>query len=90
MVNSLMIIGEFEMLVDKILRVSPKLFRGRLKSYPDWAKPSQASLAVKFLEKRRQRIAQMSEVDIQEAEIAFERFKVSINSDRPDDAKLYL
>lgn len=39
---------------------------------------------------RRQRLAQMSEVDNQDAEIAFERFKVSINSDRPDDAKLYL
>jgi hypothetical protein len=47
-------------------------------------------LAVKFFEKRRQRLAQMSEVDIQDAELAFERFKVSINSDRPDDAKLYL
>jgi hypothetical protein len=78
------------MLADKILRVSPEPFRNRLKSYPNWEKSSQSSLAVKFLEKRRQRLAQMSEVDIQDAEIAFERFKVSINSDRPDDAKLYL
>ncbi|MBD2178689.1 hypothetical protein H6F42_17355 [Pseudanabaena sp. FACHB-1998] len=78
------------MLADKILRVSPETFRNRLKSYPDWEKPTQVSLAMKFLEKRRQRLAQMSEVDIQDAELAFERFKVSINSDRPDDAKLYL
>ena len=78
------------MLADKILRVSPEVFRIKLKSYPDWEKPVQASLAVKFLEKRRQRLAQMSQVDIQDAEIAFERFKVSINGDRPDHAKLYL
>jgi hypothetical protein len=85
-----MIIGGFEMLADKILRISPEVFRNRLKSYPDWEKLSQSGLAVKFLEKRRQRLAQMSEVDIQDAEIAFERFKLSMNSDRPDDAKLYL
>ncbi len=78
------------MLADKILRVSPEAFRNRLKNYPNWEKSSQSSLAVKFLEKRRQRLALMSKVDIQDAEIAFERFKVSINSDRPDDAKLYL
>lgn len=78
------------MLADKIVRVSPEAFRNRLKSYPDWEKSSHSSLAVKFLEKRRQRLAQMSEVDIQDAELAFERFKVSINSDRPDNAKLYL
>ena len=78
------------MISDKILRVSPEAFRNRLKNYPNWEKSAQSSLAVKFLEKRRQRLAQMSEVDIQDAEIAFERFKVSINSDRPDDAKLYL
>jgi len=78
------------MLADKILRVSPEAFRNRLKSYPDWEKTSQSNLAVKFLEKRRQRLAQMTEVDIQDAELAFERFKVSINSDRPHDAKLYL
>ena len=78
------------MLADKILRVSPEAFRNRLKSYPDWEKPAQASLAMKFLEKRRQRLVQMTEVDIKDAELAFERFKVSINSDRPDDAKLYL
>jgi hypothetical protein len=85
-----MIIGGFEMLADKILRVAPETFRNRLKSYPDWEKSCQSGLAVKFLEKRRQRLAQMTEVDIQDAEIAFERFKVNINSDRPDDAKLYL
>lgn len=78
------------MLADKILRISPESFRDRVKSYPNWEKSSQSGLAVKFLEKRRQRIAQMTEMDIQDAEIAFERFKVSINSDRPDDAKLYL
>ncbi|NUN63481.1 hypothetical protein HCU40_01680 [Pseudanabaena biceps] len=78
------------MLADRMLHVSPESFRNRLKSYPDWDKHAQSGLAVKFLEKRRQRIAQMNEVDIQDAEIAFERFKVSINSDRPDNAKLYL
>ena len=78
------------MLADKTLWISPEAFRNRLKNYPNWEKSSQSILAVKFLEKRRQRLAQMSEVDIQNAEIAFERFKVSINSDRPDDAKLYL
>ncbi|PZU99852.1 MAG: hypothetical protein DCE90_00705 [Pseudanabaena sp.] len=78
------------MLADKILRVSPEAFRNRLKNYPDWEKPVSTSLAVKFLEKRRQRLAQMTEVDIQDAELIFERFKASINSDRPDDAKLYL
>lgn len=78
------------MVADKILRVSPEAFRKRLKNYPDWEKSAQSSLAVKFLEKRRQRLAQMSEVDIKNAEIALERFKVSINSDRPDHAKLYL
>ena len=62
----------------------------RRKNFPNWEKSSQSSLAVKFLEKRRQRLAQMTEVDIQDAELSFERFKVSINGDRPDDAKLYL
>jgi hypothetical protein len=90
MVDSLIIIGEFEMLADKVLRVSPEIFRHGLKNYPNWEKSSQSNLAVKFLEKRRQRLAQMTEVDIQNAELSFERFKVSINSDRPDDAKLYL
>lgn len=90
MVASLMSIGEFEMLADKIVRVSPEAFRNRLKSYPDREKPVRAGLAMKFSEKRRQRLAQMSEVDIQDAELAFERFKISINSDRPDGAKLYL
>ena len=78
------------MLADKILRVSPEAFWNRLKSYPDQEKSSQCSLAMKLLEKRRQRLAQMSEMDIQKAEIAFEIFKVSINSDPTDDAKLYL
>jgi hypothetical protein len=78
------------MIADKILRTSPEAFRNRLKNYPNWEKSSQSILAVKFLEKRRQRLAQMTEVDIQDAELAFERFKVSINSDCPDDAKLYL
>jgi len=83
-------IHDLAVVAERRSRISPEAFRNRLKSYPDWEKSSQSSLAVKFLEKRRQRLAQMPEVDIQNAEIAFERFKVSINSDRPDDAKLYL
>jgi hypothetical protein len=69
---------------------SSESFRSQFKNYPDWEKSSQSNLAMKFLETRQQRLAQMNEVEIQEAEIAFERFKESIDSDRPDDAKLYL
>ena len=65
-------------------------FHSRLKSYPDWEKSSQSNLALKFLERRKQKLVQMTEEKIQEAEIAFEHFKESINSDRPDNAKLYL
>ena len=78
------------MLAYKTLRVSPEAFRNKLKSYPDWENSSQSGLALKFLEKRRQRLAQMTEAEIQNNEITFERFKESINSDRPDNAKLYL
>jgi hypothetical protein len=69
---------------------SSESLRSQLKNYPDWEKSSQSNLAMKFLEKRRQRLAQMNEVEMQEAEIAFEHFKESIDSDRPDDVKLYL
>lgn len=65
-------------------------FQNQLKKYPNWEKSSQAILALQFLEKRRQRIAQMTEIETQEAEIFFERFKESIDSDRPKGAKLYL
>jgi hypothetical protein len=85
----LIILGGFKMLADKVLRVSTEAFQSKSKAYPDWQKSSQYRLVVKFLEKRRQRLAQMTEVDIQDAEIAFECFKVSITSDRPDEVKLY-
>lgn len=65
-------------------------FQNQLKNYADWEKSSKSTLALQFLEKRRQRLTQMTETETQEAEIFFERFKESINSDRPEDAKLYL
>jgi len=67
-----------------------ELFRLRLKSYPLWDNLSRINLAEKFLEKRRNRLAQMTVSEMQDAEVAFDRFKVSIDSDRAVDAKLYL
>jgi hypothetical protein len=67
-----------------------EVFRSRLKNYPDWEKSSKSNLALQFLEKRRQGFTQMTEAEMESVEIAFERFKESINSDRPENAKLYL
>jgi len=44
---------------------------------------------MEFLEKRRQKLFQMFEVDIQDAELTFTCFKVRINSDPHDEVKLY-
>ncbi|GBO52899.1 hypothetical protein APA_700 [Pseudanabaena sp. lw0831] len=65
-------------------------FQNQLKNYADWEKSSKSILALQLLEKRRQRIAQMTETEMKDAEFFFERFKESIDSDRPEDAKLYL
>lgn len=67
-----------------------EVFQNQLKNYSAWEKSSKSILALQFLEKRRQRLAQMTETEMQDAEMFFERFKESINSDRPEDAKLYL
>ncbi|MCL1489334.1 MAG: hypothetical protein M1G31_01085 [Pseudanabaena sp. Salubria-1] len=67
-----------------------ELFRLHLKNYPLWDNSSRINLAQKFLEKRRNRLAQMTVSEMQDAEVAFDRFKVSIDSDRAVDAKLYL
>lgn len=67
-----------------------EVFQKQLKNHADWQKSPKSTLALQFLEKRRKRLAQMTEAETQEAEIFFERFKESIDSDRPDDAKLYL
>jgi hypothetical protein len=65
-------------------------FQNQLKNYPNWEKSAKSILALQSLEKRRQRLAQMTETEMQDAEMFFERFKESINCDRPEDAKLYL
>ena len=65
-------------------------FQNQLKKYADWEKSPKSTLALQFLEKRRQRLTQMTEAETQDAEMFFERFKESIDSDRPEDAKLYL
>jgi hypothetical protein len=67
-----------------------EVFRSRLKNYPDWEKSSKSTLALQFLEKRRQRFTQMTEAEMESAAIAFERFKESVDRDRAEDSKLYL
>jgi hypothetical protein len=84
-------VKRFDMLAKEQVRgTANELFRLHLKNYPLWDSSSRINLAEKFLEKRRNRLAQMTVSEMQEAEAAFDRFKVNIDSDRAVDAKLYL